>query len=59
MEKGSVRLQSVHFLNHAIMKQQNDLLLVTENDTVPFFLDEATPVALLSRELFKFVSAAL
>ena len=58
MEKGSVRLRSVHFLNDAIMKQHNDLLLVTENDTVQFFLDGATPVAHLSREQFKFVSAA-
>ena len=58
MEKGNVRLRSVHFLNHATMKQQNDLLLVTENDKVQFFLDRATPVARLSREQFKFVSAA-
>jgi hypothetical protein len=58
MEKGSVRLRSVHFLNHATMKQQNDLLLVTENDTIQFFLDGATPVAHLSPEQFKFVSAA-
>lgn len=58
IEKGNVRLRSVHFLNHAAMKQHNDLLLVTENDTVQFFLDGATPVAHLSREQFKFVSAA-
>ena len=57
-EKGNIKLRSVHFLNHANMKQQNDLLLVTENDTVQFFLDRATPVANLSREQFEFVSAA-
>ena len=57
-EKGSVKLRSVRFLNDAIMKQQNDLLLVTENDTVQFFLDQATPVAHLSGKQFKFISAA-
>ena len=57
-EQGSVRLRSVHFLHHASMKQQNDLLLVTENDTVQFFLDRATPLAHLSREQFKFLSGA-
>jgi hypothetical protein len=56
--KGNVRLRSVHFLNDAAMKQHNDLLLVTENDTVQFFLDRATPISHLSREQFKFVSAA-
>jgi len=57
-EKGNLKLRSVHFLNDSVMKQQNDLLLVTENDAVQFFLDRATPVSRLSREQFQFVSAA-
>ncbi len=56
--KGRVKLRSVRFLNDAAMKQQNDLLLVTENEKIQFFLDRATPMAHLSREQFKFVSAA-
>ena len=56
--KGTVKLRSVRFLHDAAMKQHNDLLLVTENNTVQFFLDRATPVSHLSREQFKFVSAA-
>lgn len=58
LEKGKLKLQSVHFLDEAVMKQHNDLLVITENDTVQFFLDGATPVASLSREQFKFISAA-
>lgn len=56
--QGRVKLRSVRFLNDAAMKQRNDLLLVTENKKVQFFLDRATPMAHLSREQFKFVSAA-
>ena len=57
-EKGNVKLRSVRFLNDSVMKKQNDLLLVTENDTVQFFLDRATPLSRLTREQFKFISAA-
>ena len=57
-EKGNVKLRSVRFLNDSIMKKQNDLLLVTENDAVQFFLDRETPLSRLSREQFKFISAA-
>jgi len=57
-EKGNVKLRSVRFLNDFIMKKQNDLLLVTENDAVQFFLDRATPLSRLSQEQFKFISAA-
>ena len=56
--EGTVKLRSVRFLHDAAMKRQNDLLLVTENDTVQFFVDRATPVAHLSRQQFRFVSAA-
>ena len=56
--KGDVKLRSVRFLNESIMRKQNDLLLVTENDTVQFFLDRATPVSHLSKEQFRFISAA-
>jgi hypothetical protein len=56
--EGSVNLRSVHFLHDAVMKRQNDLLLVTENDAVEFFLDRATPLSRLSREQFRFISAA-
>lgn len=56
--QGRVNLRSVRFLNDAAMKQQHDLLLVTEDDKVQFFLDRATPMAHLSQEQFKFVSAA-
>jgi len=57
-KRGRVKLRSVRFLNDTAMKQQNDLLLLTENDAVQFFLDQATPVSHLSREQFRFVSAA-
>ncbi len=56
--EGEITLRSVHFLNDAVMKRQNDLLLVTENDVVQFFLDRATPLSHLSREQFKFINAA-
>jgi hypothetical protein len=56
--QGSVKLCSVRFLHDTVMKKQNDLLLVTEDNAVQFFLDRATPVAHLSREQFRFVSAA-
>jgi hypothetical protein len=56
--RGRVKLRSVRFLNDAAMKQQNDLLLVTGDAKVQFFLDRATPMAHLSQEQFNFVSAA-
>jgi len=56
--EGTVKLRSVRFLHDPAMKWQNDLLLVTENDTVPFFVDRVAPVAHLSRQQFRFVSAA-
>ncbi len=56
--QGRVKLRSVRFLNDAAMKQQNDLLLVTENEKVQFFLDRSTPMAHLSQEQFTFVTAA-
>ena len=56
--KGSLKLKSVKFLRDSIMKKKNDLLLVTENDEVQFFIGGSTPVADLSREQFCFVAAA-
>ncbi len=57
-KKGTLILQSVHFLDDGIMKQHNNLLVVTEDDTVQFFFDGAIPVSSLSREQFKFISSA-
>ncbi|MCK5516914.1 MAG: hypothetical protein KAI39_08575 [Desulfobulbaceae bacterium] len=56
--KGNVKLRSVRFLGNAIMKKKNDLLLVTENNSVQFFLDQATPISRLSSQQFKFITAA-
>ncbi len=56
--KGGLKLKSVKFLRDSIMKKKNDLLLVTENDEVQFFIGGSTPVADLSREQFCFVAAA-
>jgi hypothetical protein len=57
-KQGKLKLQSVHFLNDTAMRRQNDLLLVTEGESVQFFLDGATPVSHLSPEQFRFISAA-
>ena len=57
-EKGKLNLQSVRFLTDSMMREKNDVLLVTENDNVQFFLNGATPVARLTREQFQFVAAA-
>ncbi len=56
--KGRVKLRSVRFLNDSVMKKQNDLLLLKENESVQFFLDQKTPVSHLSQKQFRFVSAA-
>ena len=56
--KGNITLRLVRFLNDSTMKKQNNLLLVTENDTVQFFLDRTTRLSHLTREQFVFVSAA-
>jgi hypothetical protein len=56
--KDRVKLCSVRFLSDDAMKQHRDLLLLTENNAVQFFLDQATPVSRLSREQFRFISAA-
>ncbi|RUM37839.1 MAG: hypothetical protein DSY70_09105 [Desulfobulbus sp.] len=58
IRKGQIKLRSVRFLSDAAMKQHNDLLLLTENDSVQFFFDQGTPVSHLSREQFSFVSSA-
>jgi len=57
-KQGKVKLRSVHFLNDSSMKEHNDLLLVTENDAVQFFLDRSTPVSRLSGKQFAFITAA-
>ena len=57
-KQGKIKLRSVHFLNDSSMKEHNDLLLVTENDAVQFFLDRSTPVSRLSGKQFAFISAA-
>ena len=57
-KKGNVKLRSVRFLGNAIMRKKNDLLLVTENNSVQFFLDQATPISRLSSRQFKFITAA-
>jgi hypothetical protein len=56
--QGKVKLRSVHFLSNSNMKEHNDLLLVTENDAVQFFLDRSTPVSRLTGKQFAFISAA-
>ena len=57
-QKGKIILHSVHFLNDSSMKKHNDLLLVTEDNVVQFFLDRSTPVSRLSEKQFAFISAA-
>jgi len=57
-KQGKVKLRSVHFLNDSRMKEHNDLLLVTENDAIQFFLDRSTPVSSLSGKQFAFITAA-
>lgn len=57
-EKGQLNLHSVRFLTDNMMRKKNNVLLVTENDNVQFFLNGATPVASLTREQFRFVAAA-
>jgi len=57
-KKGKIKLRSVHFLNDSSMKKHNDLLLVTQDDAVQFFLDRSTPVSRLSGKQFAFISAA-
>jgi len=57
-EDNRLKLRSVHFLDDAAMRRHNDLLLVTEDETIRFFLDSATPVTRLSPEQFRFISAA-
>ena len=57
-KNGNLKLLSVHFLHGSIMKKQNDLLLVTLNETIQFFLDRATPLSGLTSEQFKFINAA-
>jgi hypothetical protein len=57
-DQGRLKLQSVHFLNDKAMRHHHDLLLVTEESGVQFFLDGDTPVSRLSPEQFRFISAA-
>ncbi len=57
-DNNRLKLQSVRFLDNSAMQHHNDLLLVTEDETVRFFLDGATPVSRLSPEQFRFISAA-
>jgi len=57
-QQGKLKLKSVKFLQENIMKKKNSLLLVTENNEVQFFIGGSTPVAKLTREQFKFVTAA-
>jgi len=57
-EQGELKLTSVKFLRESIMKRKNSLLLVTEDDEVQFFIGGSTPLAKLTREQFKFVTAA-
>ena len=55
---GDLKLLSVKFLRDSLMKKKNNLLMVTENDEVQFFVGGTTPVAKLTREQFRFVIAA-
>jgi len=57
-DQGELKLKSVKFLQESLMKKKNSLLLVTEDDEVQFFIGGSTPVAKLTREQFKFVTAA-
>lgn len=57
-EKGKLKLHSVKFLRDSLMKKKNDLLLVTEDSAVQFFVGGKTPLAQLTREQFWFVTAA-
>lgn len=57
-EKGDLQLCSVKFLRDGLMKKKNDLLLVTEKGTVQFFVGGTTPLAKLTHEQFRFVTAA-
>ena len=57
-KQGKLKLRSVHFLSDSKMKKQNNLLLVTENNAVQFFLDRSTPVSRLSGKQFAFINAA-
>lgn len=57
IEKGRVQLQSVKFMREGNMKKKNNLLLITEKNKVQFFINGSTPIAKLSREQFRFVTA--
>ena len=57
-EKGALTLNSVKFLRDSFMKRKNNLLLVMEQNKVQFFVGGATPVSELSKEQFRFVTAA-
>ena len=57
-KKGKLKLHTVKFLRDSIMKRKNNLLMVTEQNRVQFFVGGATPLAELSREQIRFVTAA-
>ncbi len=57
-EKGRLRLESVRFLTDSMMCEKNDVLLVSEEDTVNFFLNGSVSLSSLSRAQVRFVAAA-
>ncbi len=56
--RGRLKLRSVRFLDDAVVREKDNLLLVSERGRVQFFLRGSTPVARLSSEQFRFVAAA-
>ncbi len=57
-EQGKLHLQSVRFLSDSMVREKNDVLLVSEQGQVQFFLKGSTPMASLTGEQFRFVAAA-
>ncbi len=55
---GRLKLRSVRFLDDSVVREKNDVLLVSEQGQVQFFLKGSTPVARLSGEQFRFVAEA-
>ncbi|HFQ91000.1 MAG TPA: hypothetical protein ENK27_13080 [Desulfobulbus sp.] len=56
--RGRLKLRSVRFLDDSVVREKNDVLLLSENGGVQFFLKGSTPMSRLSGEQFRFVAAA-
>lgn len=56
--KGRLSLESVRFLDDALLEQKNDVLLVKNSESIDFFLSGSVPLASLSPEQCTFIAAA-